>query len=246
MANKRSIAWGIAQALKREGASLWFNYQSGRVKDYVVELTASLGGDNPLHECDVTNPDQVDTLFNAIQNRWGSLDFLVHSLAFAPREALDGYFYTTSLAQWNTAMEISAYSLVLCARKARPLLEKAGGGSIITMTYLGSTRTVPSYNVMGVAKAALEASVRYLASDLGPSGIRVNAISAGPIKTLAAKGVSGFSSILKVMEEKAPLRRNVTQDDIGNVGLFLVSRLSEAVTGQVIFVDCGYSIRGVF
>jgi len=245
LANKRSIAWGIAQALQREGASLWFNYQNDRVKDYVAELTAGLGDDPPLSECDVTNPEQVDALFTAIEDRWGSLDFLVHSLAFAPREALEGYFYTTTLAQWNTAMEISAYSLVLCARKARPLIEKAGGGSIMTMTYLGSVRAVPSYNVMGVAKAALEASVRYLASDLGPSGIRVNAISAGPIKTLAAKGVSGFSTILKVVEEKAPLRRNVTQEDIGNVGLFLASDLSSAVTGQVIFVDCGYCIRGV-
>lgn len=245
VANKRSIAWGIAQALHREGAALWFNYQNERLKEYVVELTTSLGGNIPLTECDVTKPEQVDALFTEVGEDWGSLDILVHSLAFAPREALEGYFYTTTLAQWNTAMEISAYSLVLCAQKAKPLMEKAGGGSIVTMTYLGSERAVANYNVMGVAKAALEASVRYLAADLGPCGIRVNAISAGPVKTLAAKGVSGFSAILKVVEEKAPLRRNVTQAEIGNVGLFLASDLSRAVTGGVIFADCGYHIVGV-
>lgn len=245
VANKRSIAWGIAQALHREGAALWFNYQSERVKEYVVELAESLVADVPLTECDVTKPEHVDSLFAAIGERWGSLDVLVHSLAFAPREALGAEFYTTTLDQWNTALEISAYSLVLCARQAKPLMEKAGGGSIITMTYLGSERAVKSYNVMGVAKAALEASVRYLAADLGPYGIRVNAISAGPVKTLAAKGVSGISSIFKVVEEKAPLRRNVTQAEIGGVGLFLASDLSSAVTGETIFVDCGYNIVGV-
>lgn len=245
VANKRSIAWGIAQALHREKANLWFNYQSERLKEYVVELSTSLGGNIPLTECDVTKPEQVDALFNTVQERWGSLDILVHSLAFAPKEALGGHFYTTSLAQWNTALEISAYSLVLCAQKAKPLMEKAGGGSVITMTYLGSERAVPNYNVMGVAKAALEASVRYLAADLGPFGIRVNAISAGPVKTLAGKGVSGFSSLMKVVEEKAPLRRQVTPAEIGNVGLFLASEMSSAVTGETIFVDCGYHIVGV-
>ncbi|MGQ9511952.1 enoyl-ACP reductase FabI [Thermodesulfitimonas sp.] len=245
VANKRSIAWGIAQALHREGASLWFNYQNERVKDYVAELVAGLGGDIPLTECDVMKPEQVDALFEAVAARWGSLDILVHSLAFAPREALEGEFYTTTLEQWNTTLAISAYSLVLCAQQAKPLMEKAGGGSIITLTYLGSERAVKSYNVMGVAKAALEASVRYLAADLGPANIRVNAISAGPVKTLAAKGVSGFSSILKVVEEKAPLRRNVTQVEIGNAALFLASDLASGITGEVIFVDCGYHIVGV-
>lgn len=245
VANKRSIAWGIAQALHREGAALWFNYQSERVKEYVVELAESLDADFPLTECDVTRPEQVDALFAAVGERWGSLDVLVHSLAFAPREALSAEFYTTTLDQWNAALEISAYSLVFCARQAKPLMEKAGGGSIITMTYLGSERAVKNYNVMGVAKAALEASVRYLAADLGPFGIRVNAISAGPVKTLAAKGVSGISSIFKVVEEKAPLRRNVTQAEVGNAGLFLASDLSIAVTGETIFVDCGYNIVGV-
>lgn len=245
VANKRSIAWGIAQALHREGAALWFNYQNERLKEYVVDLAASLGDDIPLTECDITNTAQVEALFAAVEKRWGSLDILVHSLAFAPREALEGEFYTTTLEQWNTAMEISAYSLVLCARLAKPLMERAGGGSIITLTYLGSARAVKNYNLMGVAKAALEASVRYLAADLGPYNIRVNAVSAGPVKTLAAKGVAGFSSIFKVVEEKAPLRRNVTQAEIGNVGLFLASDLASALTGGVIFADCGYNIVGV-
>lgn len=242
VANKRSIAWGIAQALHREGAELIFNYQAERLRENVEELTATLGGDIPLLECDVTRPEQVDALFQTVQERWGKLDILLHSLAYAPREALDGKFVDTSLAAWNTAMEISAFSLVNLAKKAQPLMEAAGGGSIITMTYLGSERAVPNYNVMGVAKAALESAVRYLAADLGPSNIRVNAISAGPIKTLAAMGVHGFSTILKVVEEKVPLRRNVTQEDVGNVGLFLGSDLSTAVTGEVIFVDCGYHI----
>jgi len=245
VANKRSIAWGIAQALDREGAALWLNYQHKRVKEYVVELAASLEGEIPLTECDVTKPAQVDALFAAVGERWGSLDVLVHSLAFAPREALEAEFYTTTLDQWKTTLEISAYSLVLCARQAKPLMERAGGGSIITLTYLGSVRAVKNYNMMGVAKAALEASVRYLAQDLGPFGIRVNAISAGPIKTLAAKGVSGFSTILSVVEKKAPLRRNVTQAEIGNTGLFLASDLSSAITGETIFADCGYNIVGV-
>ncbi|ACX52040.1 short-chain dehydrogenase/reductase SDR [Ammonifex degensii KC4] len=244
VANKHSIAWGIAQVLHREGASLWLNYQNERFYKNVAELAAELDPNIPLSECDVTKPEQVENLFAEIEKRWGKLDILVHSLAFAPREALEGEFYKTTLEQWNIAMEVSAYSLVLCARHAKPLLEKEGG-SIITLTYLGSQRAVKNYNVMGVAKAALEAAVRYLAADLGPFNIRVNAISAGPIKTVAARGVAGFSSILKVVEEKAPLRRNVTQEEVGKVALFLASDLASAVTGEVIFVDCGFHAVGV-
>lgn len=245
VANKRSIAWGIAQALHREGAELIFNYQNERLKDNVAELAASLGGDIPLYPCDVTKPDEVEALFRAVAERWGKLDILLHSLAFAPKETFDNPFVETTLEAWNTALQVSAYSLVECARRARPLMERAGGGSIITLTYLASERVVQGYNMMGVAKAALEASVRYLAADLGPVGIRVNAISAGPIKTLAAMGVGGISTMIKHYEEKAPLRRTATQADVGNVGLFLASDLAAAVTGEVIFVDCGYHILGV-
>ncbi len=242
IANKRSIAWGIAQALHREGAELILNYQTERLRENVEELADTLGGDIPIFECDVTRAEQVEGLFAQVQQRWGKLDILLHSMAFAPREALEGRFYDTTLPQWNTAMEISAYSLVAVSQKAKPLMEAAGGGSIMTMTYLGSERTVPNYNVMGVAKAALEASVRYLAADMGPSNIRVNAISAGPVKTLAAMGVGGFSTLMKIVEEKAPLRRQVTQAEIGNTGLFLASDWASAITGEVIYVDCGYHI----
>lgn len=244
VANKRSIAWGIAQALHASGAALAFNYQNERLRENVEELAQSLGPDIPIYPCDVTRPAEVEALFEDLARRWGRLDVLVHSLAYAPREALEGAFVDTTPEDWNTALQISAYSLVAVARRARPLMREAGGGSILTLTYLGSERAVPGYNVMGVAKAALEASVRYLAAELGPEGIRVNAISAGPLKTLAAMGVKGFSNILKVMEERAPLRRNVTQQEIGDAGLFLASDLSRAVTGTVLFVDCGYHIMG--
>ncbi|MGO0122258.1 enoyl-ACP reductase FabI [Desulfothermobacter acidiphilus] len=244
VANKHSIAWGIARTLHREGAALWLNYQNERFYRGVAELVEELDPAIPISECDVTKPEQVEKLFSTIEEKWGVLDVLVHSLAFAPKEALEGEFYRTTLEQWNTALHISAYSLVFCTRHAKPLLEKRGG-SVITLTYLGSQRAVKNYNVMGVAKAALEASVRYLAADLGPCNIRVNAISAGPIKTVAARGVAGFSSFLKVVEEKAPLRRNVTQEEVGNVALFLASDLSSAVTGEVIFADAGYHAVGI-
>lgn len=243
--NKRSIAWGIAQALHREGAQLCFNYMNDRFKENVEDLVSTLGGEIPIFPCDVSDEAQIDALFAEVERTWGSLDILVHSLAFAPADALEGQFVHTSRDAWKTALDISAYSLVACTRRALPLMEKAGGGSVITLSYLGAQRAVPSYNVMGVAKAALEASVRYLAADAGPSNVRVNAISAGPIKTLSAMGVKGFSGILKVVEEKAPLRRNVTQEDVGNTGLFLASDLSSAITGEVIFVDCGYNILGL-
>ncbi|MCG0240040.1 MAG: enoyl-ACP reductase [Firmicutes bacterium] len=245
VANKRSIAWGIAQALHREGAELFFNYQNERLRENVEELVAGLGGDIEIFPMDVTREEEIDALFRRVEEKWGKLDILVHSLAYAPREALEGQFVDTSREAWDTALSVSAYSLAAVARRARPLMEKAGGGSIITLTYLGSQRAVPGYNVMGVAKAALESAVRYLAMELGPANIRVNAISAGPIKTLAAMGVKGFSGILKVVEEKAPLRRNVTQEDVGNAGLFLASDLSAAITGEVLYVDCGYHILGV-
>lgn len=243
--NKRSIAWGIAQALHREGAQLCFNYMNDRFRENVEELVTSLDGDIPMFPCDVSSETEIDALFAEVERRWGSLDVLVHSLAYAPTEALQGAFSDTTREAWGTALEISAYSLVAVSRRAKPLMERAGGGSIMTMSYLGSERAVPGYNVMGVSKAALESVVRYLAADLGPANIRVNAISAGPIKTLSAMGVKGFGGILKVVEEKAPLRRNVTQEDVGNTGLFLASDLSTAITGEVIFVDCGYNILAI-
>lgn len=243
--NKRSIAWGIAQALHGAGARVAFNYMNDRFKPKVEELAAELGDGIPLWPCDVGSDAEIDALFQAVDEHWGGLDVLVHSLAFAPAEALESDFANTSRSAWTTALDISAYSLVAVAQRARPLFQKAGGGSVITMTYIGSERAVPAYNVMGVAKAALESAVRYLALNLGPEKVRVNAISAGPIKTLSAMGVKGFSNILKVVEEKAPLRRNVTPEDVGNVGLFLASDLSAAVTGEVLFVDSGYHILGV-
>lgn len=245
VANKRSIAWGIAQALHREGAELFFNYQTERLKENVEELVESLGGGIEIFPMDVTNEEEIDALFRRVEEKWGKLDILVHSLAYAPREALEGRFVETTAEAWDTALSVSAYSLTATARRAKPLMEAAGGGSIITMSYLGAVRAVPSYNVMGVAKAALEASVRYLAADLGPSNIRVNAISAGPIKTLAAMGVKGLSTLLKMVEERAPLRRNVTQEDVGNAGVFLASDFGSAITGHVLYVDSGFHILGV-
>lgn len=243
VANKRSIAWAIAQALAAEGMQLALTYQE-RMEDSVRELARGLT-DPVLLPCDVQRDDEVTTVFKTLEEQWGSLDVLVHSLAFAPRDALEGDFLDTSRQAFQVALDISAYSLVHVAREAAPLMEKAGGGSIITMTYLGSERAMPGYNVMGVAKAALEASVRYLAADLGPAGVRVNAISAGPVRTLAAAGIAGFKRLYGTFAEVAPLRSNITIEDVGGTAVYLASDLSRQVTGEVLHVDGGFNVLGV-
>ncbi len=244
VANDHSIAWAIARAFHAEGAELALTYPNQAIEKRVRPLAESLGVSTVL-ECDVTRDDHIDATFAALGERWGALDTLVHAVAFAPREELKGRFTETSRAGFSLALEISAYSLVALARRAAPLLEGSGGGSMLTLTYLGSQFAMPSYNVMGVAKAALEACVRYLAFDLGPSGIRVNAISAGPIRTLSAAGIGGFKDMLRHNAELAPLRRNVTADDVARTALYLCSDLSKAVTGEIVFVDAGYNIVGM-
>ena len=239
VANKRSIAWASAQALAGAGARLAFTYQNERLRENVESLTKELPG-APLMQCDVANAEEVERTFAQVREKVGRLDFLVHSLAFAPREALEGEYLNTSREAFATALDISAYSLAALARAAAPLMTE--GGSIVSMTYYGAEKVVPNYNVMGVAKAALEASTRYLASDLGKLNIRVNAISAGPLNTLAARGVGGLGEMLKHHAERAPLRRNVEAHEVGNAALFLCSPLSSGITGEVLHVDCGYNI----
>ncbi len=241
VANKWSIAWGIAQSCAREGANLILTYQNERSKNAVEQLS-SLLPNVALYPCDVTSDQEITKLFESIQKDYGVLHGLVHCLAFAKSEELTGNFYDTSRDGYLLAQNISSYSLTGVSKCARPLMYQ--GGSILTLTYLGSERVLPNYNVMGVAKAALEASVRYLANDLGPEEIRVNAISAGPIKTVSAKGIKGFNSFLRVYEERAPLRRTVTQQDVGDTAVFLMSDLSRGITGEVIHVDAGYHILG--
>ena len=241
VANKHSIAWAIAQSAAKDGAQLLFNYQGDRLKDNVLELAATLPGSKAF-PCDVGDDAQIETLMQSVQKEFGTLDFLVHSVAFAPREELTGSFVNTTRKGFATALDVSAYSLVAVTRAALPLM--TNGGAVVTLTYLGAERVVPHYNVMGVAKAALEASVRYLAHDLGPKNIRVNAISAGPIKTLAARGVSGISKMVDHHKDFAPLRHATEQDEVGDTGLFLVSPLSRGITGEVIYVDGGYHILG--
>ena len=243
VANKRSIAWATAQALHEAGARLAFTYQGERLKENVEGLTAELMPGSLILPCDVTKQEEVNETFKRVGESFGRLDFLVHSIAFAPREALEGEFLKTSRDAFLTALEISAYSLTQLAQAAAPLM--TDGGSIVTMTYYGAEKVVAGYNVMGVAKAALEASVRYLAKDLGPRNIRINAISAGPIQTLSARGVSDFSSMLKHVAERAPMRRNVDVREVGNTALFLCSPMSSGITGEVIYVDCGYNIMGI-
>ena len=244
VANKRSIAWGIAQALSAAGMRLAFTYQGERLKENVVELAATLPGSLTL-PCDVTSDAEIAAVFDALGREFGRLHTLVHSLAYAPREALEGDFVATSRGDFHTAQDVSAYSLVTVTRAALPLLEASGAGSVIAMTYYGSEKVTGNYNVMGVAKAALEASVRYLAANLGPRGVRVNAISAGAVNTLAGRGVRGFTGMLNHYAEHSPLRRNVELREIGDTALFLASRMSSAITGEVLFVDCGYHIMGV-
>ena len=243
VANKRSIAWAIAQALSREGMRLAFTYQGERLKEGVEELANTLPGSLIL-PCDVTRDDEIDGVMKAVGERFPTLDTLIHSVAFAPREDLENDFVNTSRDGFKTAHDISAYSLVGLTRAALPLLEKSQG-SVLALSYYGAVKAVEGYNVMGVAKASLEATIRYLAANLGPKGVRVNAISAGPVNTLAARGISGFTTMLKHHAEKAPLRRNVKLEEIGNAALFLCSDMSSGITGEVLYVDAGYNIVGL-
>jgi enoyl-[acyl-carrier protein] reductase I len=238
--SNRSIAWGIAKAAKREGAELAFTYQNDRFKERVSEMAAELGG-RLAYPCDVSSDDEIARLFEAIAKDWRGLDGVVHAIAYAPREAIAGDFLEgLSRDAFRIAHDVSAYSFAALAKAALPLMQ-GRPGALLTLSYLGAERTVPHYNTMGLAKASLEASVRYLAASLGPRGIRVNAISAGPIKTLAASGIAGFGKILKHVEENAPMRRNVTIDDVGNAAAFLLSDLAAGVTGEVMHVDGGFS-----
>jgi enoyl-[acyl-carrier protein] reductase I len=243
IANKRSIAWGIAQAVNREGARLAVTYQGERLEENVRELSENLK-DPLILPCDVAKDEDLSALAEGVKKEFGSLDFVVHAVAFALREELDGEFMNTSREGYRLAQDISSFSLTALARATVPLME-GRAGSIVTLTYLGGERVVPHYNVMGVAKAALEMSVRYLAADLGPRGIRVNAISAGPIKTLAASGVHGISKMLEYHRNHAPMRRNTEQDEVGDAALFLVSPMSRGITGEVIHVDGGFHVMGM-
>lgn len=242
VANKRSIAWACASACAEQGAKMAFTFQAERLKESVDELAGSLN-DSLVVPCDVSDQAQVDVAFDAVKAKYGRLDFLIHSIAFAPKEALEGEFITTTRDAFRTALEISAFSLTQVALAASPLM--TDGGSIVTMSYYGAEKVVMNYNVMGVAKAALESSTRYLAADLGKNNIRVNAISAGPINTLSARGVRGMGSLLSYVGERSPLKRNVTAAEVGSTAMFLVSDLSSGITGETIYVDCGYNIMGV-
>jgi enoyl-[acyl-carrier protein] reductase I len=243
VANKRSIAWAIAQAWHKEGAKLAFTYQGERLKDNVEELAGAFGADTLMLPCDVTKDEEISNVFKTVGGKFGKLHLLLHSVAFAPKDALEGEFVNTSREAFRIAHDVSAYSLVALARAATPLM--IDGGSILAMTYYGSEKVVPHYNVMGVAKASLEASTRYLAYDLGTKKIRVNCISAGPVNTLAARGISGFTEMLKHYEIHSPLKRNVLPEELGHTGAFLASDGAAAITGQVIYVDCGYQIMGM-
>jgi enoyl-[acyl-carrier protein] reductase I len=244
VANKRSISWAIAQAASAAGARLALTYPSARLEENVRELAATLTSP-VLAPCDVTQDDQIDALAATIDREFGGLDFLVHGAAFAPQAELANPFVQTSREGFRIALDVSAYSLIGLTRAMVPLMEKRGGGSVLTLTYLGSQRVFTNYNVMGVAKAALEASVRYLASDLGARNIRVNAVSAGPIKTLAAAGISGFSSILQVYRERAPLRRNIELSEVADAAIFLLGPSSRGVTGEILHVDAGFHVTGL-
>ena len=245
--NKRSIAWGIATAFQREGAELAFSYPNDRLKENVVELVNTLSGSEemPLLACDVSKQEEVDAMFASLGERWEKLDILVHSIAYAAIEDLKGRFNEISRDGLKVAIDVSAYSLIAITRGALPLFEKAGGGSVMSLTFNAVDRVVPSYNSMALAKAVLESSTRYLAADVGPQNIRVNTISAGPLKTLAGSAVKGISAARDLMESKSPLRRNITQEEVGNVAVFLASDWSRCITGETIFADNGFNILGV-
>jgi len=243
VANDRSIAWGIAQMLHEEGADLAFTY-AGEILEKRVRPLAEKLGSKIILPCDVTKDEEIKQVFQNIRQEWGGLDFLVHAIAYANKEDLTNPYIETSREGFHLALDISSYSLVALSRHAAALME-GRQGAILTMTYLGSEKVIPNYNVMGVAKAALEASVKYLAYDLGPKGTRVNAISAGPIRTLAASGISGFKEMLHFSSERAPLKRNIDQDEVGRTALYLLSDMASAVTGEVLHVDAGYNIMGM-
>jgi enoyl-[acyl-carrier protein] reductase I len=246
VANKRSIAWGIAQAFQREGAELAFTYAIERLKDNVTELVQTLPNPAsvPVFPCDVGKQPEIDATYAQLGERWGKLDILVHCMAFAQIDDMKGRFVDMSRDGVKLAVEISAYSLVAITRGALPLFEKAGGGSVMSLSYDAVNRVVPSYNAMAVAKAALETCTRYLAADVGPQNVRVNCISAGPLKTIASSAVKGISALREVVEQKSPLRRNITQEEVGDVALFLASPLSRCVTGATLFADNGFNIVG--
>jgi enoyl-[acyl-carrier protein] reductase I len=244
VASNRSIAWGVAQAMHREGAQLAFSYQGEKLKGRVEELAAKCGSDLVV-ELDVASDSQIAQAFDALAERWDGLDIIIHSIGFAPREQLEGeYIDAVTREGFAIAHDISSYSFAALAKAGRPLM-RGRNGSLLTMSYLGAVRAVPNYNVMGLAKASLEANVRYLAASLGPEGTRVNAVSAGPIRTLAASGIADFRSMLKQVEERTPLRRNVTIEEVGNAAAFLCSDLASGITGDVLYVDTGYHILGL-
>ncbi|MDX9740527.1 MAG: enoyl-ACP reductase [Gammaproteobacteria bacterium] len=244
VASNRSIAWGIASAMRREGAELAFTYQNDKLQSRVEGFAADLGSDIVL-PCDVGDDAQIAEVFAQLESRWGYIDTIVHSVAFAPREELEGgYVESVTREGFRIAHDISAYSFAALAKGGRKLMQ-GRNGSLLTVSYLGAVRAIPNYNVMGMAKASLEASVRYMAHDLGPEGIRVNAVSAGPIKTLAAAGISNFRSFLDYSERNSPLRRNVTIDEVGNAAAFLCSDLASGITGEILYVDSGYNIQGM-
>ena len=243
VANKRSIAWAIAQAWAKAGAKLFFNYQGERLKDNVEELVEEFGRETALWPCDVSKDEEIADFFGKVRSATDRVDLLLHSVAFAPKEALEGDFLSTTREAYRMAHDISAYSLVALVREAAPLM--TNGGSIVAMSYYGSEKVVPHYNVMGVAKASLEASTRYLAYDLGPKKIRVNCISAGPVNTLAARGISGFGLMLKHYQDRAPLKRSCDPAELGATGVFLAGDGAASITGQVIYVDGGYQIMGM-
>jgi enoyl-[acyl-carrier protein] reductase I len=244
VATERSIAWGIAQAMHREGAQLAFTYLNDKMKERVVPLAQSLGTALTM-PMDVTNDGEMDAGFELLTREWGNLDIVVHAVAFAPREAISGSFVqNTTREAFRTAHEVSSYSLTALARRAAPLME-GRAGALVTLSYLGAVRSIPSYNVMGLAKASLEANVRFLAADLGAKGIRVNGISAGPIKTLSAAGIAGFRKMLAQVADTAPLKRNVTLEDVGNAAAFLCSDLAAGITGEILYVDAGFNTVGM-
>ncbi len=242
VANERSLAWNCAKALHEQGADLAFTYQAENLERRIKPLAESINSPF-VEQCDLGDDEQIDRAFDKLATTWDSLDFVLHAVAFANKEDLEGHFVDTTRAGFHLALDVSAYTLTAVARRAAKLM--TNGGSVTTLTYYGAEKVVPNYNVMGVAKAALEASVRYLAADLGDKNIRVNAVSAGPVKTLAAKGISGFSSMLKLVEDRAPMKRNISAEEVGKTVLFLASDLSSGITGEVVHVDCGYNILGM-
>lgn len=243
VANKRSIAWSIARVLANHGAQLAFTYQGERLKESVAELAQTLPGPSPLYPCDVTKEDEVKKVFEALGREFSALHFLVHAVAFAKKEDLEGRTIDTAREGFQLALDVSSYSLITLARAAEPLLEKEGG-SIVALTYLGSEKVVPNYNIMGIAKAALESAIRYLAFDLGKKNIRVNGVSAGPVSTLAARGISGFTTMLEAHRQRAVLGRNVEVEEVAHTAFFLLSPLASGITGEVIYCDAGYRIMG--